>query len=90
MIQPKLAVAVILASLVALPETAGAARRHGHVVRHPAARHHHYIYRRPAYPQYYARNGRNARCYKICPSDMNPCDPIYFKMFDSRCEPDYW
>jgi hypothetical protein len=47
-------------------------------------------YRRPVGAGYYPKRGREApsdarACIKLCPNDMVPCDPIYFKTADLRC-----
>jgi len=33
-----------------------------------------------------ARGASNASCRPLCPNDFSPCDPIYFKTEDGRCD----
>jgi hypothetical protein len=47
-------------------------------------------YRQPSRAGYSTQRGRDMTvdgraCIKLCPNDMLPCDPIYFKTADLRC-----
>jgi hypothetical protein len=33
-----------------------------------------------------AGNVPNSSCRPLCPNDFSPCDPIYFKTEDGRCD----
>jgi hypothetical protein len=84
---------VILAAAVALPtvwvEPSFAAPVHHHV------RHNHRLPPPPVAEAPYAafpeRDVTTASaCIPMCPSDYLPCDPIYFKLADGRCDGKYW
>jgi hypothetical protein len=51
-----------------------------------AAQHHPRHYHRH---QYYAVAPQQPRCAPWCPSDINPCDPVQFKIADGRCVDDW-
>ena len=64
-----------LAMASALPADARTHRKHGPRPQYSAQPFAPYPQPRPA-------------CLKLCARDRQPCDPIYFKTADGRCNPD--
>jgi hypothetical protein len=82
--------ALALAAVLSLsPVFAQAASYH-----HRYHRHHYTHNAVPPYgynaiaPQYGA--GSRTACIPWCQSDFSPCDPVYFKQADGRCEGEIW
>ncbi len=81
-LNPVIAGLAVAALAVALP----LAQAQAHEVHY---RHHRVIHHRPVHRIYHApRIVRQRVCVPMCPEDTLPCDPIYFKIADGRC--DHW
>lgn len=79
-LNPIIAGLAVAALAVALPVAQAQAHRLHY--RHHYVRHH-----RPEHRIYHAQQAVNQRvCIPMCPEDMLPCDPIYFKTADGRCD----
>jgi hypothetical protein len=80
--------ALATATLVSLsPGFANAAEQHR--PHHHHYYHHHYYYAHAPYGYYgytsYPAQAHYA-CHKWCDADFSPCDPLYFKIADGRCD----
>ena len=75
------------ALLVATPALADTYYPRHHYYYH---HYHHHAWRPAPYPGYAGYSGYSATrpggaCVKLCSTDLNPCDPFYFKQMDGRC-----
>ncbi len=82
-VNPFVAGLAVAALGVALPLAQAEAHDAYYYRHHPEHRRPvHHIYR--AQPKVYHRV-----CVPMCPEDTLPCDPVYFKIADGRCNPWY-